>query len=140
MFLSATTGNPLTWTVADVGKWLVSIEKSKFCASFKDNEIDGSCLKIMDDASLLALGVTLPVHRNNLLERIKQLFALKGSHSFTPTSITISPPYVTHHRLHHCPNRYHTHFLCYSHTLCSSSLFAAYTDEADYPHDLSIYD
>jgi hypothetical protein len=58
---------------------------SNHCAAFATNEIDGQCLHDMDDASLLAIGVTLPAHRNNLLDQIKQLFAPQGSfpNSFT---------------------------------------------------------
>jgi hypothetical protein len=86
MFSHATTGNPLTWTVADVGKWLVSINMSNHCAAFATNEIDGQCLLDMDDASLLAISVSLPVQRKKLLRLIQELFAPQGSflHSFTP--------------------------------------------------------
>jgi hypothetical protein len=79
MFSHATTDNPLTWTVADVGKWLVSINMSSHCAAFATNEIDGYYLNLMDDASLLALGVTLPAHRRTILRKIQELFAPQGS-------------------------------------------------------------
>jgi hypothetical protein len=79
IFSHATTGNPITWTVADVGKWLVSINMSNHCAAFATNEIDGECLLDMDDASLLAIGVSLPVQRKKLLRKIQELFAPQGS-------------------------------------------------------------
>jgi hypothetical protein len=78
MFSLFTTGNPLTWTVADVSKWLESIGKSKFCASFKDHEINGQCLHDMDDKKLQFLEVKLPAHRATMLRLIRELFAPRG--------------------------------------------------------------
>jgi hypothetical protein len=79
MFSHAATGNPLTWTVADVSKWLVSINMSSHCAALAANEIDGQCLLDMDDASLLTIGISLPVQRKKLLRLIQELFASQGS-------------------------------------------------------------
>jgi hypothetical protein len=74
-FLPFTTaGNPLTWTVADVSKWLRSIEMDNHIDSFAKNKIDGQCLKLMDDESLRGLGVSLPVHRTKLLQQVIQVF------------------------------------------------------------------
>ncbi len=73
-FSSVTSGNPLTWTVADVGKWLVSIEMDNYIDSFAKNKIDGQCLKLMDDETLRALGVALTVHRTKLLQQVVQVF------------------------------------------------------------------
>jgi hypothetical protein len=74
MFSPSTTGNPLTWTIADVGKWLLSINMDNYMDSFAKHKIDGQCLKLMDDESLRALGVSLPVHRTKLLQQVLQVF------------------------------------------------------------------
>ncbi len=74
MLSPSTTGNPLTWTVADVNKWLVSISMDIHIDSFAKNKIDGQCLKHMDDESLRGLGVSLPVHRTKLLQHVLQVF------------------------------------------------------------------
>ncbi len=74
MFSSATTGNPLAWTVADVSKWLRSIEMDNHIDSFAKNKIDGQCLKHMDEETLRALGVSLSVHRAKLLQQALQVF------------------------------------------------------------------
>jgi hypothetical protein len=138
VFSLVTTGNPLAWTVADVGKWLVSIEKSKFCAAFKDNEIDGSCLKLMDDETLAEIGVSLSIHRKNLLARIKQLFAPQGSFRHTHLDRNLTTIFLTY-RLHPSPNMYQPKFVRHSRAVRIRSLFVAHTDDADYPHDPSIY-
>jgi hypothetical protein len=52
---------------------------SSHCAAFATNEVDGECLKIMDDESLRAMGVSLPIHRTKLLQKIPLLFAPQGS-------------------------------------------------------------
>ncbi len=58
----------------DVSYWLVSIGKSKFVTLFHEREIDGGCLKLMDDESLRAIGISVSVHRKNLLALIAKLF------------------------------------------------------------------
>jgi hypothetical protein len=73
-FSPFTTGNPITWTIADVGKWLLSINMDNYMDSFAKHKIDGQCLKLMDDESLRALGVSLPVHRTKLLQQVLQVF------------------------------------------------------------------
>ena len=74
IYSPVTTGNPLTWTVADVGRWLHSIEMDNYIDSFAKNKIDGQCLKHMDDETLRALGVSLSVHRTKLLQQVIQTF------------------------------------------------------------------
>ncbi len=69
------TADPSQWTIADVGTWLVSIEKSSLVAAFKANEVNGADLKEMDEGTLDAIGVKLPAQRRSLLNSIKQLFA-----------------------------------------------------------------
>jgi hypothetical protein len=79
MFPPFTTGNPLTWTVADVGKWLVFIEMGKYCQAFADAPINGQCLHDMDDETLRDLGVTLSAHRTTMLRLIRELFGLPAA-------------------------------------------------------------
>jgi hypothetical protein len=78
-FSHATTGNPLTWTVSHVGKWLVSIEMGKYCQAFADAPINGQCLHDMDDETLRDLGVTLSAHRTTMLRLIRKLFGLPAA-------------------------------------------------------------
>ena len=113
---STTTGDPLTWTVADVGKWLVSINMSSHCAAFATNEVDGECLKIMDDESLRAIGVSLPIHRTKLLQKIPLLFAPQGSFFivFAP-NFDHDIAFFYFSRLDHCPNRYQLRFPLHPH-------------------------
>ncbi len=65
-------GNPITWSVLDVSNWLVSIEKSKFVTIFQEHEIDRGCLKLMDDESIRDIGISVSVHRKNLLVSIAE--------------------------------------------------------------------
>jgi hypothetical protein len=74
LFFHLRTGNPNSWTIADVGKWLVSIEMSKHVAAFKDDEINGKCLRHVDDETLRLILVQLPAHRKNLLALIAEMF------------------------------------------------------------------
>ncbi len=67
-------GNPLTWSVADVGKWMLSINMDNYADSFAKHKIDGQCLKHMDDESLRVIGVSLPVHRTKLLQQVLEVF------------------------------------------------------------------
>ena len=67
-------GDPSAWGVEDVVKWLASNDMHMHSKAFKDNAINGSCLKHMDDESLRQLGVTLSVHRKSLMEKINALF------------------------------------------------------------------
>ncbi len=137
MFSPSNTGNPLTWTVADVGKWLVSINMSNHCAAFATNEIDGSCLKLMDDETLAEIGVSLSIHRKNLLERIKQLFAPQGSFLHTHLNRNLT---FFHSQAPPLPQPVPTALsLLLSYASQLTALFVVYTDDADYPHDLSIY-
>ncbi len=80
------TGDPSTWTVADVGKWLVSIEMDIYCDVFKDNRINGACLQLLDDEALKEIGLKLSVHRKHLLKLIAKLFAPQGSFPFSFTA------------------------------------------------------
>ncbi len=57
----------------DVGKWLVSIEMSKHVTAFKDDEINGQCLRHVYDETPRLIGVQLPAHRKNLLALIAEL-------------------------------------------------------------------
>ncbi len=47
---------------------------SKHVAAFKDNEINGKCLRHVDDETLRLIGVQLPAHRKNLLALIAEMF------------------------------------------------------------------
>jgi hypothetical protein len=111
-----TAGNPLTWTVADVGKWLVSINMGKYTKSFEDAPINGQCLHDMDDETLRDLGVTLSVHRTTMLRLIRELFAPQGSfvRSHSPSQSLSHRPIS--HRFNNCTNRYQPHFLCVTRT------------------------
>jgi hypothetical protein len=103
-----------TWTVADIGKWLVSTEMGKYCQVFAVAPINGEMLKLLTSECLLAYGISDEVHRLYILDEIATLFAPQGSslvHSHPPQS-RISHPLLSH-RLHHCPSRYEAHFRLY---------------------------
>ena len=69
------TGDPRAWTVAQVGQWLVSLGMATVVDKFQANEIDGMCLSEgLDDESLAAVGVTIPVHRKKIQTALAMLF------------------------------------------------------------------
>ncbi len=106
-----TTGNPLTWTVADVGKWLVSIDMGKYCQVFAVAPINGKMLKPLTNERLFAYGITDEVHRLYLLDEIATFFAPQSSsliHSHPPQSL-ISQPLLSH-MFHYRLNLYLPHF------------------------------
>ncbi len=80
------TGDPSSWTVADVGKWLVSIEMNIYCGAFIDNRINGACLQLLENEALTEIGLKLSVHRKHLLKLIAKLFAPPGSFPFSFTA------------------------------------------------------
>jgi hypothetical protein len=70
------SSNPRSWSIEQVGKWLASINMSKYIGTFAENEIDGECLaEGFDEVTLDLLGVRLPPHRSKLTRAIFSLFA-----------------------------------------------------------------
>lgn len=68
--------DPERWTVAQVSQWLISLGFEKHAKQFAENEINGICLQEgLDDETLIALEVALPVHRNILRKKAAELFA-----------------------------------------------------------------
>ena len=69
------TGNPSTWSVAQVASWLDSIHLGDCKAAFEQNEIDGATLPSVDDATLGSLGVRSKARRGQVHQAIAGLFA-----------------------------------------------------------------
>ncbi len=58
-----------------MAQWLNFLNLAKYVGNFKENAIDGACLKMgLDDETLDALGVTLPIHRKKLQTCCAELF------------------------------------------------------------------
>jgi hypothetical protein len=78
----------------EVCSWLGSLNLGKYAPNFKENAIDGSCLKVgLDDQTLDAIGVQLPVHRKKLQSACSDLFG----------AATAAPPKTPEPSISHDP-------------------------------------
>jgi hypothetical protein len=68
-------GEPVTWTSAQVGAWLETVEFGKYAPAFVANAVDGlSLAQGLDDETLDFLGVKLPIHRRKLAALTAAMF------------------------------------------------------------------
>jgi hypothetical protein len=69
------TGNPATWSVAQVASWLDTMHLGDCNAAFEQNEIDGATLPSVDDATLESLGMSSQARGGQVRQAITGLFA-----------------------------------------------------------------
>ena len=69
--------SPSSWSEAQVGNWLKSIELARYAAIFKKNHVDGEVLRVMTNELFKEL-VQSTGHRAKILRARDDLFAVNS--------------------------------------------------------------